>query len=137
MNSKDAELAFYFGRALDSNLENNNIQTVKSSINNSTNSEYTYPYIDEEHIREKCMLYNDYDKDTLIILALVPVIYLILAVCLICFCCKLRRVNNQYQQLVDDETGTNTGVNSNSERRSRNVENQLEMTRASKKNNQV
>ena len=59
-------------------------------------------YIEYKKISEVCYLYDDFDKEILIIVISIPIIYLLILILCIYFWCKYKRLNNDYQRLIEE-----------------------------------
>jgi hypothetical protein len=103
----EKELKFYF-----ENSENfRHLQDNTDENKNSDISDYSsYPYVDSTKFTEKCELYEDFDQIVLAIIIAVPICYLTLAIFLICYCFKLRKISNQYHRLREENSGSDTSV---------------------------
>jgi hypothetical protein len=107
----DLELQFYFDK----------IRNLQEQIETSIETEDDgYPYVDFPKKIESCLIYDDYDEFVLILAAGVALIYITIAIILICYCVKLRKIQKDYSRLVEDTEGSD---NSSKDR----VEQQLEL----------
>ncbi len=107
---EEKDLSFYFtnsSRRLD--LENSTNVIVKKD----------YPYVDSSHQKETCQIYEDYDLYVIILALVVPVFYIIIALIVICYCIKLRRISSQYEMLVEEK---DSNVLTNAHEPSRKIE---------------
>jgi hypothetical protein len=59
---------------------------------------------------EYCRVYEDFD-DFYTILIIIPLTYFLVAIGILCYCCKYRRIRNQYQRLVEDNVDDPTRRN--------------------------
>jgi hypothetical protein len=101
---QEQELKFYF----ESNFRN--LQENNTSINEQINVIEFYPYVDMSKQMEACQIYEDFDQIILGVIVAVPLIYLSISIALICYCVKLRNISNQYHQLVEDGSSTDTSM---------------------------
>ena len=69
-----------------------------------------YPYVDMSKQMGTCQIYEDFDQIILGVIIVVPLIYLSISIALICYCVKLRKISNQYHQLVEDGSNTDTSM---------------------------
>jgi hypothetical protein len=59
-------------------------------------------YIEHQKRTEACYLYDDFDKEILIIVITVPIIYILILVLCIYFWCKYRRLRGDYHRLLEE-----------------------------------
>jgi hypothetical protein len=85
-------------------------------------------FLDHTKYEEYCKVYEDYDEFITIIIV-IPCTYLLVALAIVCYCLKYRKISSQYQRLRDEKD-----LNENLASRPNNNIQQLEMSEAKNKN---
>lgn len=99
----EKELNFYF-----ENEKSRNLQEVEEKSPTQSFENTDYPYVDLNKFTETCQIYEDFDQIVLTIIIAVPICYFTLAICLICYCVKLRKISNQYHRLREENSGSDS-----------------------------
>ena len=78
-----------------STLRNNDVVIVKDGENIT----FPFEYIESRIYHEPCTFVDNIDKNWKKYLLIIPVLYLITLVLVICYCCKYRRIKSEYEKL--------------------------------------
>ena len=78
---------------------------------NGENITFNFTYIEDDVYYEECTFIDNIDNNWKKYLLVIPVLYLITVVLVICYCCKYKRVKNEYEKLRNHE-GNNNESNS-------------------------
>ena len=73
----------------------NDVITVKGEDNNT----FPFEFIESKVYYEPCTFIDNIDKNWKKYLLIIPVLYIITLVLVICYCCKYRRIKSEYEKL--------------------------------------
>lgn len=90
------------------------IQKVYSiDLSNARNMPLPSPedvFINKKKEVEVCYLYDDFDKEILIIVILVPIFYICIVILCIYFWCKYRRISGDYHRLMEEPVPSGSNI---------------------------
>ena len=67
----------------------------------------TDDYIEKKKDNETCYLYDDFDKEILYVVIIVPICYVLIVGLCVYFWCKYRRISGDYHRLMEEPIQTN------------------------------
>ena len=81
-------------------LRNNDVVIVKEGESVT----FPFEYIESKIYHEPCTFVDNIDKNWKKYLLIIPILYLITLVLVICYCCKYRRIKSEYEKLRSTDT---------------------------------
>ena len=99
---------------------------------NGENITFNFTYIENEVYYEECTFIDNIDHNWKKYLLVIPIAYLITVVLVICYCCKYKKVKNEYEKLRNHEGNNNE---SNSITKEKEQENKINFSNVEDNNN--
>lgn len=102
LNENDLNL--HNKRLLERTIEEVNQDEMIIVTKNNKNFSFPFEYIESKFYYQECSLKEDLDNKLKKYLIIIPLIYLITVLLVVCYCCKYWKVKKQYEQLkqIDD-----------------------------------
>lgn len=67
-------------------------------------------YVENKKETEVCYMYDDFDKEILYIVIIIPICYIAIVILCVYFWCKYRRISGDYHRLMEEPMNTNPDV---------------------------